>query len=139
MLRVTLYSSLLALLAVASSGCQKSSTVADVPPARDNDPITARADPTLTNTNATARGDDLFNPAAANANNTQPTDVFTLGDPGNPTTPAAGRTYTIQRGDTLWSIAANQYGNGQKWRDIVNANPSLVPERLAVGQTIRLP
>jgi len=52
---------------------------------------------------------------------------------------AGGRTYTVQRGDTLWSIAQRQYGNGQKWQDIVAANPGLVPEKMRVGQEIILP
>lgn len=51
----------------------------------------------------------------------------------------AGGTYTIQRGDTLFSIARRVYGNGSRWRDIVAANPGLVPEKLRVGQTIVLP
>ncbi len=50
-----------------------------------------------------------------------------------------GGEYIVQRGDTLWSISQAQYGTGQRWRDIVNANPGLVPERMAVGQKLRIP
>jgi len=54
--------------------------------------------------------------------------------------PAGGQqTYTIKKGDTLWSIANRVYGNGQKWVDIAQANPSVDPQKLAVGQTIVLP
>jgi len=58
-----------------------------------------------------------------------------------PLTPAqpANRTYTIARGDTLWSIAQRTYGNGQRWRDIAQANPSVDPQKLKVGQQIVLP
>ena len=49
------------------------------------------------------------------------------------------RTYTIRKGDTFWSIAQRQYGDGQKWRDISAANPSVDPKKLAVGQQITLP
>jgi 5'-nucleotidase len=49
------------------------------------------------------------------------------------------RTYTIRKGDTFWSIAQREYGNGQKWRDISAANPSVDPKKLAVGQQITLP
>jgi 5'-nucleotidase len=48
-------------------------------------------------------------------------------------------TYTVQEGDTLWSIAEEHYGDGQRWEDIVEANPGLAPENLAVGQEITLP
>jgi nucleoid-associated protein YgaU len=51
----------------------------------------------------------------------------------------AGSTYTIRRGDTLWSIAARHYGDGKQWQRIVDANPGLDPQKLAVGQVITLP
>lgn len=51
----------------------------------------------------------------------------------------AARTYTIRKGDTLWSIATREYGNGQKWKEISAANPSIDPRKLAVGQQITLP
>ncbi len=50
-----------------------------------------------------------------------------------------GGNYTVQRGDTLWSIAQRHYGNGQRWVDIVNANPGLDPNKLPVGRAIVLP
>lgn len=50
-----------------------------------------------------------------------------------------GGSYVIRRGDTLWSIAATRLGDGQRWRDIISANPGLIPERLPVGQSINLP
>ncbi len=56
-----------------------------------------------------------------------------------PAPTVAGRTYTVQPKDTLWSIAVRQYGNGQKWRDIAAANNIVDPARLPVGATIVLP
>lgn len=53
--------------------------------------------------------------------------------------PAEPATYTIQRGDTLWSIAQRVYGDGQRWRDIIAVNPGLDATRLRVGQQIVLP
>ena len=49
------------------------------------------------------------------------------------------RTHTIQRGDTLWSIARRTYGDGQRWREISAANPGLEPRSLHIGQQIILP
>ena len=47
--------------------------------------------------------------------------------------------YTIRRGDTLWSIAKQHYNNGQRWKEIVSANPGLDPTRLKIGQQIVIP
>ena len=49
------------------------------------------------------------------------------------------RTYVVRRGDTLWSIAVREYGSGQRWRDIAEANPNLNPTKLRIGQQIILP
>jgi len=48
-------------------------------------------------------------------------------------------TYTIAPGDTLAEIAARLYGDAKKWRVIANANPGLNPNRLLIGQVIKLP
>jgi nucleoid-associated protein YgaU len=52
---------------------------------------------------------------------------------------AGGNSYTVQRGDTLWKIASQHYGNGKKWHQIADANPGLSPQNLRAGQTIMLP
>lgn len=50
-----------------------------------------------------------------------------------------GSSYTVQKGDTLWKIASNQYGDGKQWQRIASANPGLTPETLKIGQTIYIP
>lgn len=52
--------------------------------------------------------------------------------------PGAGKTYVVQKGDTLFSICKKTYGDG-KWQRIVDANPGLTPNNLKAGQTINLP
>ena len=52
---------------------------------------------------------------------------------------AAPTRYTIQRGDTLWSISERVYRDGQRWREILAANPGLEPTKMRVGQVIVLP
>ena len=51
----------------------------------------------------------------------------------------AGRAYAVRRGDTLWSIATRELGDGQRWRDIAAANPQVAATKLAVGQELVLP
>lgn len=51
----------------------------------------------------------------------------------------AGKTYTVQPGDDLWSIAERVYGNGYAWSDISKANKLANPNVIAVGSTIQLP
>lgn len=58
--------------------------------------------------------------------------------PAPDTAPNAGQ-YTVQKGDTLWSIAERFYGNGQRYVDIIDANPGIEPKKLREGQTIYLP
>jgi 5'-nucleotidase/UDP-sugar diphosphatase len=53
--------------------------------------------------------------------------------------PVAQATYTIQKNDTLWKVAEQHYGSGQRWTDIAAANPGVNPKKLSVGQTITLP
>ena len=38
----------------------------------------------------------------------------------------AGSTYTVQKGDTLWSIAQKVYGNGNSWKIIKDANKDVL-------------
>jgi nucleoid-associated protein YgaU len=49
------------------------------------------------------------------------------------------RTYTVKAGDTFASIALAYYGEERAWFDIAQANPSVDPKRLQVGQEIVLP
>lgn len=51
------------------------------------------------------------------------------------------RTHVVQRGETLWSLAASYLGNGHRWREIVALNENLIrsAQELPVGATIRIP
>lgn len=49
------------------------------------------------------------------------------------------RTYTVKSGDTFGSIALEFYGEERMWYDIAQANPSIDPKRLQIGQEIVLP
>lgn len=47
--------------------------------------------------------------------------------------------YTVASGDTLSSIAREWFGDESKWDLIARANPLVDPNRLRVGQVLRLP
>ncbi len=50
-------------------------------------------------------------------------------------------TYTVQSGDTLWTIADKHYGDGSKYLEIFAANRGLLesPEHIVPGQQLVLP
>lgn len=46
--------------------------------------------------------------------------------------------YTIKKGDTLWKIAKKYYGNGSKYTEIAKLNSISNPDKIKVGQKIRV-
>jgi nucleoid-associated protein YgaU len=60
--------------------------------------------------------------------------------PTQPVRPPSRPTrVTILPGDTLTSIAARTLGDGNKWQQLLDANPKIDPRSLRVGGTIRIP
>ena len=51
------------------------------------------------------------------------------------------RYYTIEKGDTLYAIAKEFYGNGMKYPEIFEANREVIedPDKIYPGQKIRIP
>lgn len=49
--------------------------------------------------------------------------------------------YIIEKGDTLWKIAEKAYGNGAKYKAIVEANKEVIKDenKIFPGQKIRIP
>ena len=66
----------------------------------------------------------------------------------SPTASAAGEertdervmpdTWTVKRGDTLWDIACELYGDGTKWRGIAEKNGITDPRTLQIGRVLAL-
>jgi len=49
--------------------------------------------------------------------------------------------YEVKKGDTLWKIAKEHYGDGSLYMDIFNANQDTLsdPDKIQVGQKLRIP
>lgn len=123
------------LLAVALVGCKsETEPVSQVPPpsyASEPEPLPPVSINEGTATTGSGYPDTTteLSPGVAPSYDPEPL------PPAEPVT----RTYTIKKGDTLWAIATREYGDGQKWKTISAANPSLDPKKLIVGQQITLP
>ena len=85
--------------------------------------------------------------AAAPAAGTKPSDDPWLIGPTPaypPATPAPKPEtrfvdYTIREGDSMWTIADRWLKDPSRWGAIADANPTIDPDRLRVGQRIRIP
>ena len=53
----------------------------------------------------------------------------------------SGKTYTVKKGDSLWKIAKQFYGNGAQYTKIYNANKDKIknPNLIYVGQVLKIP
>jgi nucleoid-associated protein YgaU len=89
---------------------------------------------------AESRSADGSSEAAVQADPTarrnEPTEAARAGDGSSEDN---GRTYVIQPGDSLASIAQEVYGDPTRWREIARANGLREPYSLAVGQSLRIP
>lgn len=116
-----------ALAMLASAGCKKpvgpkTTETADLPaPTRRVNRLMPAATPT--ETTATVK-------PAADTGETETTEA-----PAPPPT----RTYTIRKGDTLWSVAKKIYGDGKRWGEIAAANDIANESKLPVGKVLRIP
>lgn len=60
-------------------------------------------------------------------------------DGGNTEDLANAGSYTVQAGDTLWSISESVYGSGYNWVDIKEANNLADPNDIEEGQVLVIP
>lgn len=59
--------------------------------------------------------------------------------PVNQPVAAPNQTYTVQSGDSLWTIAQKTYGDGSYHASIAAANPGVDSNHLKIGQVLQLP
>ena len=53
--------------------------------------------------------------------------------------PDTTKYHTVRQGDSLWSLAAEEYGDPAQWRSIAAANGITNPRRLRTGETLVVP
>lgn len=56
--------------------------------------------------------------------------------------PASAQTYTVTKGDCLWTIAKKFYGDGAKYQQLYDANKGIVggnPNLIYLGQVLTIP
>ncbi|MGG2477237.1 LysM peptidoglycan-binding domain-containing protein, partial [Rhizobium sp. BR5] len=47
--------------------------------------------------------------------------------------------YVVEKGDSLWKIAAEKYGDGALWSRIAEANTLKRPNHIEIGEELELP
>jgi nucleoid-associated protein YgaU len=78
-------------------------------------------------------------PVAFSAPTPAPVQQVAFATPAPTASKASAKTYTVRKGDTLFSIAKSQLGSGREWQKIAAANPGLTPQKLKAGQQIAMP
>ena len=55
--------------------------------------------------------------------------------------PIQPAVYTVNKGESLWNIARDVLGNGQRFQELIDLNPELkrFPDRLQPGQVLKMP
>jgi hypothetical protein len=54
-------------------------------------------------------------------------------------TPTASEFVCVEKGDSLWNISCDLFGDGLKWRSIAKHNQIQYPFKISVGQCLELP
>ena len=99
--------------------------------------------------NADTLAFDGSRPAVTKTTEAPRDDLWMIGPPPAfpPPEPAVRKTavgteyvnYVVQEGDSMWTIAQEWLGRPDHWGRIADANPSIKPDRLRIGQRLRIP
>lgn len=125
----------LMLAALTLAGCKNNTQTAS---ARQEEPYTP-SHTTLDQMDADPTSDPIMTYDPAPGTDSQTTSATESYD--EPLTPVGGRTYTVQKGDTLYALARRFYSDQARWRDIWEANRNRLsnPDRLPLGTKLIIP
>ncbi|MEJ8309257.1 5'-nucleotidase C-terminal domain-containing protein [Agrobacterium larrymoorei] len=59
--------------------------------------------------------------------------------PSAPAAATAAAKYVVTKGDSLWKIAEEKYGNGIEWKKIAEANELRRPNHIEIGEELTIP
>ena len=93
----------------------------------------------LSNPGVVELGQELSIPSVESRTPTTVATTNILGDSAGSSEAIAGATYTVTRGDSLWSIAVRAYGDGYRWVDIARENDLTNPNIIHSGNVLTLP
>lgn len=98
----------------------------------------------LTIPNVTPRASEREQVAQAQTLTPTPADQKMTGPEGSSSQQSAegaitGNSYTVVKGDFLWSIALRAYGDGYKWVQIARTNKLVNPDVIHPGNMLTLP
>lgn len=60
-------------------------------------------------------------------------------EPKTPAKDASSASWTVGKNENLWRIAERALGDGKRWGEIAKLNPSVNPDKLLLGQVLKLP
>jgi nucleoid-associated protein YgaU len=133
--------------AVASSTFASSTVAATKPLGAPDGNVTIRAGDSLWSLSRKYFGSGIrwqqwltSNPEVRNPRHIQPGMRLVVPQAPMPTHVTPPSTLVIHSGDSLWKVAASQYGNGASWSCLLRANPSLRnPAIIFPGQRLLIP
>lgn len=82
---------------------------------------------------------NLKNPNGNNSENSENNGDSDTSTPASTTSSGSTTEYTVQQGDTMWTIAQKTLGNGADYQKILDANGMKESDSLKVGSTIKIP
>ena len=127
----------LGLLIATTLGCQNKNAGVS---ARGEEPYTP-AYSSLDSMDAAPVADTTYTPPPADEPAPQPVaEDYTPTTDDEPLSPA-GQTHVVGKGDTLYSLARQYYGDQGRWRDIWDANRTRLPnpDTIYVGMKLIIP